>query len=319
MRRPLILIGILAMAMAAGVAPAARAATDGTGPTLDGVTIGPAKSTSEPEPVLTFPKGFAIDRTARRVATAGSGEAVSTGSFALLKSILVDARTGEILQSSFRGPGALVKIDATHALPAIVTAVVGTNAGSRILLAIPPSDTKNRKILKAALGRRPTVRTGDTLVFLFDLTQIRHPLAQATGVSLTPDSSLPVVTRDAIGRPTMDKPVGTPPSAVVSQTLVQGGGAPVQNLQTVVAHYRYWVWGTGNQIDSTWDRTVPVNFQVGQLQVVGDWDAQLVGVPVGSEVMVVLPPDHAFGDAHPPAGVAPTDTLIFVVDILDAY
>jgi peptidylprolyl isomerase len=316
MRRPLILIAILAMA--AVVAPATHATAD-TGAPLAGVTIGPPKSTTEPEPVLTFPKGFAVDRTARRVAAAGSGEAVATGSFALMKGILVDARTGEMLQSSYRGPGALVKVDATHALPAIVTAVVGTTAGSRILLAIPPSDTKNRKILKAALGHRPTVHKGDTLVFLFDVEQVRHPLAQATGVSLTPDPSLPVVTRDGIGRPTISKPVGSPPGTVVAQTLVQGGGAPVQNLQTLVVHYRYWVWGSGNQIDSTWDRTVPVTFQVGQLQVVGDWDAQLVGVPVGSEVMVVLPPDQAFGDSKPPTGVAPTDTLVFVVDILDAY
>jgi peptidylprolyl isomerase len=321
MRRFLILLGVLATSLASVVAPAAHAVNGTTTPAdpLAGVTVGPAASTIAPEPVLRFPKGFSVGKTTHLVSVTGTGEAVQDGSFTLLQSILVDARTGELLQSSFRGPPPLVKVDLTHAMPAIVDAVVGTTVGSRVLLAIPPSDTKDRKILKAALGPRPTVHKNDVLVFLFDVKQIRHPLSQATGETLAADPALPGVTRDGIGRPTIAKPAGSPPTTIVSQTLVQGTGAPVQDNQTVVAQYRYWVWASGNQVDSTWDRTVPVTFQVGQLQVVGNWDAELVGVPVGSEVMVVLPPDKAFGDGKPPSGVSATDTLVFVVDILDAY
>jgi peptidylprolyl isomerase len=315
MRRTSILLGVMVMSLVGAAAPAGSAAT----PLLERIGVGPAKSTTEPEPVLTFPKGFAVAKTTHRVAVAGAGEALQTGSFALMKSILVDARTGELLSSSYRGPAALVKLDLSHTLPAIVQAVVGANTGSQILVAIPPSDTRNRKILKVALGRRPTVRKSDTLVFFLDVDGIRHPLEKATGTSVAPDPALPTVTRDAIGRPTITKPVGSPPTTIVAQTLVQGAGAPVQNGQTVVAHYRYWVWASGNQIDSTWDRTIPTTFQVGQLQVAGGWDAELVGMPVGSEMMVVLPPDAAFADGQPPAGVAPTDTLVFVVDVLDAY
>ena len=49
------------------------------------------------------------------------------------------------------------------------------------------------------------------------------------------------------------------------------------------------------------------------------WDVGLVGVPVGSRVMLSLPPADGYGSAgNTSAGITSTDTLVFVVDIVQA-
>ena len=48
------------------------------------------------------------------------------------------------------------------------------------------------------------------------------------------------------------------------------------------------------------------------------WNDGLAGIPVGSRVMLVIPPALGYGPAggQPSAGIKKNDTLVFVVDIL---
>ena len=49
------------------------------------------------------------------------------------------------------------------------------------------------------------------------------------------------------------------------------------------------------------------------------WDEALVGQTVGSQVLVIVPPNKGYGaNGNPSGGIKGTDTLVFVVDILDA-
>ncbi len=62
------------------------------------------------------------------------------------------------------------------------------------------------------------------------------------------------------------------------------------------------------------------DFVIGNGQVIAGWDEGLVGQTVGSQVLLVVPPDKGYGTAgNTDAGIKGTDTLVFVVDILDAY
>ncbi len=57
---------------------------------------------------------------------------------------------------------------------------------------------------------------------------------------------------------------------------------------------------------------------VGVGAVIGGWDKGLVGQNVGSRVLLSIPPEHGYGQRGvPQAGIAGTDTLVFVVDIVD--
>ena len=56
----------------------------------------------------------------------------------------------------------------------------------------------------------------------------------------------------------------------------------------------------------------------GQHQVIEGWQKGLVAQTVGSQVLLVIPPDQAYGDKE--QGPIPANsTLVFVIDILAAY
>ena len=59
---------------------------------------------------------------------------------------------------------------------------------------------------------------------------------------------------------------------------------------------------------------------MGSGEVPPGFEEGLTGQKVGSRVMLVIPPDKGYGaQGNSQAGISGTDTLVFVVDILDAY
>jgi peptidylprolyl isomerase len=109
-------------------------------------------------------------------------------------------------------------------------------------------------------------------------------------------------------------------SSLVVQPLVVGTGPVVEAGQTVVVHYTGIVFGTGKQFDSSWDRGQAAEFVIGKSQVIAGWDKGIVGQTVGSQLLLVIPPADGYGTSgNSSAGISGTDTLVFVVDILDAY
>jgi peptidylprolyl isomerase len=56
---------------------------------------------------------------------------------------------------------------------------------------------------------------------------------------------------------------------------------------------------------------------VGTGNLIPAWEEGLVGVPYGSRVLIVAPPESGYGPGgNPPAGIKGDDTLVFVVDLL---
>jgi peptidylprolyl isomerase len=87
----------------------------------------------------------------------------------------------------------------------------------------------------------------------------------------------------------------------------------------VIAHYTGVLWGSGDEFDSSWANGSPTEFTIGGEGVIPAWNKALVGQTVGSQLLLVVPPAEGYGaEGAPSAGIAPTDTLVFVVDILHA-
>jgi peptidylprolyl isomerase len=116
-------------------------------------------------------------------------------------------------------------------------------------------------------------------------------------------------------------PSSTPSSNLVVKTLVQGTGPEVKSGDLLVANYAGQVWAPGSKtFDSSFDRGVPAGFPIGVGQVIPGWDKALVGVKTGSRVVLVVPPAAGYGSAgQTSAGIKGTDTLVFVVDVLNRY
>jgi FKBP-type peptidyl-prolyl cis-trans isomerase len=202
-------------------------------------------------------------------------------------------------------------------LPGLQTALQGKKMGSRVLAVLPP------KYGYGSAGNTQVGVTGtDTLVFVVDMIKTYSATASASGAAVSSGGgALPTVTATPGKAPTVKIPTSAPPSSLVVKTLVKGSGPPVSKGQYVVTQYVALNWRTRAVFDSSWSRGAPLGFQIDATpaQIIPGWDMGLVGVPVGSRVMLVVPPKDGYGSSgESQAGIKGTDTLVFVVDVLDA-
>lgn len=263
---------------------------------------------------MAVPTPFSVRASARRVLVQGTGAPVRTGQRVTVDYLGLDGADGHEILSSYGGRSPSFLLDPKQAMPGIVTALTGVPVGSQVLAALPPQDAYGVQGQRAA-GVGPT----DTILVLLDVKDARDVLTQATGTPVVPPAGLPVVATDPGGAPHVTLPKGAPPTRLVVQPLVRGAGPPVGRLQQVQVQYAGVVWPGGREFDSSWRRGVPASFTVGRGEIVAGLDRALVGQPVGSRLLVVVPPDDGYGAAgNATFGVRGTDTLVFVVDLLDA-
>ena len=236
------------------------------------------------------------------------------GNFAVY---LWSGTTSKLLDSTYSaGPQIL---PANIPLTGLATALKGQKAGSRVLAVLPP---------KYAYGPQGNSQLGvsgtDTLVWIIDVIKGFSPTAQATGThESNGGGSLPTVTPGKPGAgPAIKVPGGQPPSKLIVKTLIKGHGQPLAAGQNVVANYTGAIWRNGKVFSTTWPSpsaptSAPFTFKMGGL--VPGLNTGLVGIPVGSRVMFVVPPAQGYGSkGNPQAGIKGTDTMVFVFDILDA-
>jgi FKBP-type peptidyl-prolyl cis-trans isomerase len=202
-------------------------------------------------------------------------------------------------------------------LPGLQKALQGKKMGSRVVAVLPPKDGYG-----SAGNTELGVTGSDTLVFVVDMIKAYPATDSASGTQVSNGGAgLPTVAATPGKAPTVTVPTTAPPSGLVVKTLIKGSGAPVAKGQYVVTQYVALIWRTRAQFDSSWSRGVPLGFQIGATpdQIIPGWNTGLVGVPVGSRVMLVIPPADGYGSSgNSQAGIKGTDTLVFVVDVLDA-
>lgn len=299
---------MLALGAAAVLAGPVGAATK----PLAGVTV---STDVTAKPAVKFHAPFTVKKTTDRVVAPGTGGELARGARVTFDYVLVDGRTDKQVQTSYgKSPASLV-LDTKKTNKQLVTALTGQHVGVRVLLAIAAKDGLAKRL------HSKQVKKEDTLLFVIDAKAAAMPLSRATGAAVPPVPGLPTVTLADNGKPTITIPNGaSAPTTLVVQPLIKGNGPQVQSGQTISVHYTGVIWGSGKQFDSSWDRGAPFETAIGSGQVIAGWDEGLVGQTVGSQVLLVVPPDKGYGaSGQSSAGIKGTDTLVFVVDILDAY
>jgi peptidylprolyl isomerase len=282
--------------------------------TSDIAAIQVSPGTAGPAPRVTVPTPFSVSRSTRRVLVQGTGPVVQAGQRVTVDYLGINGTDGHQILSSYGGRPPSFVLDRRQVMPGIVSSLVGATVGSRVLAALAPRDAYGVQGQPAA-GIGPT----DTIIVLVDVKAARDVLQHATGTRAAPKPGLPTVRADAAGRPVVTLPKGSAPAQLVVQPLIIGTGPRVQRLQQVRVQYLGVVWPGGREFDSSWRRGEPAGFTVGRGEIVAGLDRGLVGQTVGSRVLFVVPPDDGYGAAGNAAfGVRGTDTLVFVVDILDA-
>jgi peptidylprolyl isomerase len=84
-----------------------------------------------------------------------------------------------------------------------------------------------------------------------------------------------------------------------------------------VVHYVGVGASSGEEFDASWNRDEPFDFDLGAGQVIAGWDQGVVGMRVGGRRRLVIPSHLAYGERGAGGVIAPNETLIFVVDLLE--
>lgn len=248
------------------------------------------------------------------LARTGKGPAIKAGDIVQTHFLAKNWRGGTVLAETFTtGKPTLIPVGAGQTLPGWEKGLLGKPVGSRIVIVTPPAE---------GLGPQgnPQLKVAgtDTIVTVMDVLNAFNGTSSADGTPVTPAAGLPVVTASAGTAPKVTFPGGyTPGPLLVVQQLLKGSGQTVAKGDTMLAQYVGVLARSGKVFDSSWSRKQPATFEIGTGKVVAGWDEGLVGQPVGSRVLLVLPPNKGYGkDGNAQAGITGTDTLVFVVDIL---
>lgn len=145
-------------------------------------------------------------------------------------------------------------------------------------------------------------------------------LEKATGEEVTDvPANLPKVTRDKDGKPSVDMNGQGSVDKLVTQTLIKGSGKTLTDSDTAVVKYTGWLTN-GKQFDSSWDKNTTFDADLSASgQIISGWKQGLIGQTVGSQVLLVIPPDQGYGADGSGDTIPGNSTLVFVIDILAAY
>jgi peptidylprolyl isomerase len=267
-------------------------------------------------PTVSIPASKAASGLVTKTLTAGSGPVVppTDSILANFAVYLWRGKTHKLLFSSYTSTPEVLPVKI--GLTGLQTALSSAKVGSRVMAVLPPKFGYGPQG-NSQIGVKPT----DTLVWVVDVLQAFAPTQSATGQHVTDGGgSLPKITAATGTGPQIAVPKSAPPSKLVVKTLIKGTGAPVQAGASLVVRYVGSIWRTGKVFNDNWPSlaqpTTPPNvFTLGQL--IPAWNTGLLGVPIGSRVMLVVPPAEGYGKSgQASAGIKPTDTLVFVIDIL---
>jgi peptidylprolyl isomerase len=267
------------------------------------------------KPKVTFDKPFNTTKTESKVLAKGTGGKVAANDNVVVNYVGINGRDGKEFDTSWqqgRGPTVFTLKEGPGGLIAgFLKGMIGKHVGDRVLITIPSQDGYAQGNPQAG------IKKGDDLIFVLDL--MSRPLPEAKGEAVTPPDGLPTVKMDKASKLPVDitVPKTDAPAELVAEPLIRGEGDKVGEKSTVTFHYTAANWRTGKPFVSSWSAGSPQTLPLAQTTVKGLREG-ITGQTVGSRLILVVPPDKGFGRDLEQTDVKKSDTVVFVIDILDA-
>jgi FKBP-type peptidyl-prolyl cis-trans isomerase FkpA len=121
-------------------------------------------------------------------------------------------------------------------------------------------------------------------------------------------------------------PTSSPDSGVTTLQITDvkaGTGVQATNGRILTVNYTGWLYSTsaadhhGSKFDSSRDPgKQPFSFTLGVNQVIAGWDQGLLGMRVGGQRTLIIPPSLGYG-SRGTTGIPGNSTLVFDVELLD--
>lgn len=118
-------------------------------------------------------------------------------------------------------------------------------------------------------------------------------------------------------KPLVEPYLGDTPTELVIEDIVVGTGDDATAGRTAVVHYVGVGVSSGEEFDASWNRNEPFAFTLGAGYVIKGWDQGVVGMRIGGRRRLVIPAHLGYGDRGAGGVIAPGETLIFVVDLVE--
>jgi peptidyl-prolyl cis-trans isomerase A (cyclophilin A) len=100
------------------------------------------------------------------------------------------------------------------------------------------------------------------------------------------------------------------------QFIQKGDGKKAESGKTVAVHYEGSL-ENGKVFDSSYPRKKPIEFRLGQGQVIEGWDEGIALLRVGDKARFVIPSDLGYGSRGAGGAIPPNATLIFDVELME--
>ena len=103
--------------------------------------------------------------------------------------------------------------------------------------------------------------------------------------------------------------------------VAAGAGSEARPGRRVAVHYTGWLFhpdkpaNHGRQFDSSRERGEPIEFTLGQGEVIPGWDQGISGMKVGARRTLVIPANLAYGRSGSPPDIPANATLVFDVEL----
>ncbi|WP_225869195.1 MULTISPECIES: FKBP-type peptidyl-prolyl cis-trans isomerase [unclassified Nocardioides] len=286
-------------------------------------------------PKIDWKGTLAAGKADTKVITEGDGDEIAKGDVVLMNFTIANGYTHKINYTTYLDDdgkdynvGALVKVGAggePQSVADVLTQGVadaikaGQKVGSRIAVTVGSDDLFGDYIGNGTVQQAMAsmdIGNEDGLLVVADLTAKAGPVgaeqaAPAWAPKIVEKSGVPS-SLDFAGTP-------APTGKLLVSTLVKGSGPVVKSGQKILASYLGQIPKGKKPFDESYSTGRGLEAIIGgaQASVVKGWSQGLVGLPVGSRVLLQIPPALGYGKKAQD-GIPANSTLYFVVDILDA-
>ncbi len=107
----------------------------------------------------------------------------------------------------------------------------------------------------------------------------------------------------------------TPANTLTARDTTPGTGHTAAAGDTITVHYTAYLCSTGHQVDRATTQTATFHLNS---ELIQGWSMGIPGMKTGGRRQLVVPPDLAYGPAGHPPSIPPNETMVFVIELLDA-
>lgn len=140
--------------------------------------------------------------------------------------------------------------------------------------------------------------------------------AQTEAAAPEPSNAAPTVEGAPDEKPTITIPQGAePPAELQVKDIAPGQGPGATAGDQLTLNYVGVSFSTGEEFDSSFGGA-PLPVQLGAGGVIPGFEQGLEGMKVGGRRLITIPPELGYGPQGQPPVIAPNETLVFAIDLL---